>query len=136
MNIARTALTLAALALSQALALAHDEDLRSGNLKPRIGRISNEVAQLKLRTYGLDRPTIVSRDGERIVLNALHNGQPISLQMNALTGATTDAADTSLALASIVGPAAGDRIARRQLDVSRARISDRALIEGAVAPPR
>ena len=129
------------------LAHAHDEDLR--NAKPRIGIISDDVARQRLKLAGVENAEILRREGQRIVARGVVGGQPVTLHMDALQGAITDAAEPQRRLNGprVVGPgvmasaAAGADSAPRSTPtvIERSRVADPELMRDAaktsVSPP-
>jgi hypothetical protein len=109
---------------------AHDEDLRSGNLPPRIAQISDEVALQRLRSAGVQEPRVIRREDGRIVLQGMMGGRPTTLNMDALRGHAVDAADPSR---MIVGPSAAvaPAVTGPQLRQDRGQLSDPALMRDA-----
>lgn len=67
-----------------------DNDLRSGQLRPRIGVMSEVVARQKLVTYGVTDIRELKLVGNRYVIKAKFNNQPVELEMHAQTGFLTE----------------------------------------------
>lgn len=85
MKIARCLTGLAMLAFV-GVAFGHGEDeLRSGEVKPRIGVMSDIVVMEKFKTYGYTSID-VTQAGETWVVRAQREGQPVDFKINALTG--------------------------------------------------
>lgn len=81
-----TRIALATLLLAGVVpASAHDEDLRSPNLKPRIGTMSEEVVREKFRSYGVNLLDVRKQDGSYTV-RAEVGGAPTDLVLDAVTG--------------------------------------------------
>lgn len=123
-----------ALAFIVASAHAHDVPLDNGQIKPRIGHISDEVARQRLITAGLDRPEITSRKGERITLRAVRNGQPVTLHMNSLSGTVSDEQDPKMTLTKMLGPQR--HLMVRSGQPSREEIANTPLMPRPTAAPR
>jgi len=64
---------------------SHDHGIRSSDLRPRIGVISEEVVRQKLRSYGRE---IVSLEyaSNKFIARVRVDGQPEVLEINRLTG--------------------------------------------------
>ena len=67
--------------------LAHDEDLRSPNLKPRIGLMSEQVVRAKFQSYGV-KITELKRVGRDYHVQAMLDGKVVPIKLDALTGST------------------------------------------------
>jgi hypothetical protein len=100
--------------------------------KPVIGVISDEVARQRLQAAGIDQAAVVGREGDRIVLRGAINGQFVTLHMNALNGNVVDPRYPGRPI-YIPRPPTG-LVAGPQVTVPRYRISDPALMRGAVTP--
>ena len=115
-------------------ALAHDEDLRSGDLRPRIGQMSDEVVFQRLKTAGMENPRIVRREGTQIVVQGTLDGRPTTLHMDALRAHVVDAADPSRVIAGPGVPVARPMVTGPQLRQERSTLSSPALMRDAVKP--
>jgi len=115
--------------------LAHDEDLRSGNLQPRIGQISDEVAIQRLKTVGVENPQIVRREGSQIIIQGVFEGHSATLRMDALRGYVADVADPSRVIAGPGVPVEQPMITGPQLRQERSTLSAPELMLDAVRAP-
>jgi hypothetical protein len=115
-------------------ARAHDTDLRSADVKPRIGQISDEVARQRLTSAGLEQPEVLGREGDQINVRVSLNGQLFTLRVHALTGAITEARDSSRQPVPIPGLTTRPGPIRSQISPTREQISDKALMQRAVVP--
>jgi hypothetical protein len=68
------------------VAAAQDRDLRSGNLPPRTGLVSEEVARQKLAAFGLVDVQQLRQEGDRWRASATSRGQRIEVELNSQTG--------------------------------------------------
>lgn len=131
MKLRRIALATLVSAVGIHCALAHENDLRSSDLKPRIGQISDEVAAQRVKSLGIENARVVGRTGQTILIEGVENGHTIRLRMDALRGRpsyerenwrpTTQAPPVSRP--SILGP---------QTSAQREKLSDPALMRNAV----
>jgi len=67
-------------------ALAHDDELRTETVKPRIGVMSELVAKQKLATYGITNVNQLRLEGDRYVIQATYDNKPVQLEMHSQTG--------------------------------------------------
>jgi hypothetical protein len=65
---------------------AQDADLRSGDLRPRTGLVSEEVARQKLLTLGFANVRGLRMEGSRWFASAILEGRQIDLELDALSG--------------------------------------------------
>ncbi len=114
------ALALAAL-FAAAPGFGHDDELR-GEMAPRLGLISDEVAVQRLTLAGVRAPEVLSRGPEGVALRG-----EVVLTLDPATGVVVDA----LAPGLVVVPL-GNRAAPPPEPVDRGRIADPALMRGAV----
>jgi hypothetical protein len=68
------------------VAAAQDRDLRSGNLPPRTGLVSEEVARQKLAAFGLVDVKQLRQEGDRWRASATSRGQDIEVEVDSQTG--------------------------------------------------
>ncbi len=73
---------------------AHEDDLKSPNLQPRIGIMSELVVRQKLATYGLTNVQDLKLIDNRYFMRATYEGKPIDLEMNAQSGFLTEKASS------------------------------------------
>lgn len=80
------------------VASAHgDEDLRTGQVQPRTGVMSEVVVKEKVKTYGYSAAEVTSQ-GDTWVVRAQREGQPVEFKINALTGALQESNSGELRL--------------------------------------
>ena len=128
-----TLAALAAVALQFAgSAFAHDEDLRSNNLPPRIGQISDEVAVQRLTATGVVNPKVLRREGTRIVVSGEINNQPTTLHMDALRGRVVDATNPSRVIVEAGAAPARTMVTGARLQQPRSSLSAPELMHDAV----
>jgi hypothetical protein len=79
-------------ASAQTAAHQHDQDkeLRSGQVRPRIGVMTEVVARQKLVTYGVKDVEELKLVGDKYVIKANYNNRPVELDMNAQSGLLTE----------------------------------------------
>jgi hypothetical protein len=85
-----TTVSAAALLLASAPVLAHDVDLHSTDIKPRVGRMSDEVIVQRLRLAGVENAQVVSRRDDVVVVRGAQAGQPKQFEVEALSGRVFD----------------------------------------------
>ena len=64
----------------------HDRELRSGQMRPRVGVMSDAVARQKLVTYGVRDVKALKLVGNKYEIKAIYNDKPVELEMNAQSG--------------------------------------------------
>jgi hypothetical protein len=114
---------------------AHDdEDLRSGDIRPRTAYASEEVVRQKLATYGLTGVRNLRRDGAVYRADARRNLFRIQIEVDAATGLVREAGE--------VVPLTPAWRARRRVvedhtvDIPRAEIAARPTPVSATGPHR
>lgn len=65
---------------------AHEDELKSGNLQPRIGVMSDSVVRQKLETYGVTEVGEIKLVGNQYLIKAVYEGKPMDLEMNSQSG--------------------------------------------------
>jgi hypothetical protein len=91
MKSAQSILIAAALLMLAASGLrAHDEDLRSGQLKITVGKISDDVALARLKTAGVQNPAIVRRTNDKLILHGEVEGRAAEIEVNVMSGHAVD----------------------------------------------
>lgn len=112
--------------------MIHDHQVR-GELRPRIGLISNEVAVQRLRAAGVRNPVIVRRDAARITARGIVRGRLVTMHMDAKRGLTVVAGNPRQVIIPL-GVAPNPMVRGSQLRVDRARVADPRLMRNAVRP--
>ena len=97
----------------------HDRDteLRSGQMRPRIGVMSELVARQKLQTYGVKDVKELKLVGNKYVIKATYNNKPVDLEMNAQSGLLTEKG--SVLPLSVAGSARDKVIKDRHIKLPR-----------------
>jgi hypothetical protein len=109
-------------------ALAHDQDLRSGTIKPTVGIMSEAVVRQKLTTYGVRDVTQLIRKGDEYRIKATYEGRPVDLTMTARTGLLTNMSTRSRLL-----PAAD--VTNKMIRSQQLRIERPALVRPGIVQP-
>ncbi len=60
------------------------------NIHPTIGQVSEEVAREKLKSYGITNVQKLQRVGNHFEIQAEHEGKPVELHMDGLSGHLRD----------------------------------------------
>jgi hypothetical protein len=83
--------------------VAHEDELKSETLQPRIGIMSEAVVKQKLETYGLTNIGEPKLEGNQYLIRAVYEGRSLDLEMNAQTGFLKQrGSDTGLSVAPSV----------------------------------
>jgi hypothetical protein len=111
---------------------AHEEDLRSGKLKPTVGQISDEVALERARTAGLSSQRVVRREGTRIFLEGMVEGRVVELEIDAMSGHAVEVGGERRLMIGPEGVLSRPSVSGPQVPVESRKLSDPALMRGVV----
>ena len=121
-------------AQTQALQHDHDAQLKSGQVKPRIGVISEVVARQKLVTYGVENVRELKLVGDKYVIKATYNNRPVELEMNVQSGLLKEKG--SLVRLPVATSVRSRVINNRHIKVERQELVDPARIKPSKQPNR
>ena len=109
-------------ASAQTAAHQHDRDseLRSGQMRPRVGVMSETVARQKLETYGVRDVKELKLVGNKYVIKAIYDNRPVELEMNAQSGLLREKG--SLLQLPVAASARGRVIRDRHIKVQRRQL--------------
>jgi hypothetical protein len=113
---------------------AHDEDLRSGQLKITVGKISDDVALARLKTAGVQNPTVVRRDDDKLVLRGEVEGRTAEIEVDVMSGHAVDLGADRRSLIGPQGTLERPLITGRELPVDHHDIARPELMRNAVRP--
>jgi hypothetical protein len=85
-RIALISLFAAAMLAGPTPVFAHEADLRSQDLTPRVGNMSDDVIVQRLRLAGVENAQIVSRNGAQVSVRGTQAGQQKQFEIETLSG--------------------------------------------------
>jgi hypothetical protein len=113
---------------------AHDEDLRSGQLKITVGKISDEVALARLKTAGVQNSAVVRRDDNKLILRGEVEGRSAEIEVDVMSGHAVDLGANRRTLIGPQGTFERPQITGRELPVDHHDIARPELMRNAIHP--